>query len=179
MTSGKTAIDLFSGCGGLSQGFASAGFNIAFGLDYDSNALATFQRNHQESQAFCKDISALTKRDFKSMLGRKDLDLLIGGPPCQGVSLSGHRLRKDPRNDLFLSYLRSLADLRPNAFVMENVPGLLGLFDGELKDVLLEEFARLGYEVTYKVLNASNYGVPNKKPWKMLKKNHIHSTLTM
>lgn len=163
MTYRPTAIDLFSGCGGLSYGFERAGFHIKFGIDHDQHALATFEKNHQDSQAIFTDISKLNKRDIRSMAGSKGIDLLIGGPPCQGVSLSGHRLRKDPRNELFLSYLRLLSDLRPKAFVMENVPGLLGLFDGELKDVLLREFNHFGYTVSYQILNAAQYGVPQAR----------------
>ena len=113
-----TVIDLFSGCGGLSYGMSQAGFRTTFGIDYD---LQTFNRNHPESNAVFADIALLKKRDFSRMAGRDGLDVLIGGPPCQGVSLSGHRLRKDPRNELFLSYLRVLEYLRPKAFVMENV----------------------------------------------------------
>ncbi len=139
----NSVIDLFSGCGGLSYGFESAGFHIKLGIDSDPNALRTFERNHSGARAVSTDIAALSKREIRLIAGSEEVDILIGGPPCQGVSISGHRLRKDPRNELFLSYLRLLGDLRPRAFVMENVPGLLGLFDGELKDILLREFDRL------------------------------------
>ena len=96
-----TVIDLFSGCGGLSYGMSQAGFRTTFGIDYDLRSLQTFNRNHPESNAVFADIALLKKRDFSRMAGRDGLDVLIGGPPCQGVSLSGHRLRKDPRNELF------------------------------------------------------------------------------
>ncbi len=140
-----------------------AGFNVVLGVDHDRYALQSFLRNHPGSEAFCADISSLTKRDFSPFTGKRKIDVLIGGPPCQGVSLSGHRIRKDPRNDLFLSYLKILGYLRPRAFVMENVPGLVGLFEGELFQVLLENFERTGYTVSHKVLNAADYGVPQSR----------------
>lgn len=163
MTSQPIAIDLFSGCGGLSYGMGRAGFDVILGIDHDRYALQSFVRNHPGSDAFFADISKLTKRDFSPFTRKKRIDVLIGGPPCQGVSLSGHRVRKDPRNDLFLSYLKILEYLRPRAFVMENVPGLIGLFEGELFRVLLENFERLGYTVSHKVLNAADYGIPQSR----------------
>ena len=158
-----SAIDLFSGCGGLSYGLGRAGFDVVLGVDHDSYALRSFVRNHPGSEALFADISKLTKKDFFPFIGKRNIDVLIGGPPCQGVSLSGHRIRKDPRNDLFLSYLEILEFLRPRAFVMENVPGLASLFGGELFNVLLESFERIGYTVSHKILNAADYGVPQSR----------------
>lgn len=160
MIKNNTVVDLFCGCGGLSLGFMNTGYEIILGIDHDPNALETFRKNHTNSQALCSDITLLTKTEIKKYIKNKEIDVLIGGPPCQGVSLSGHRLKEDPRNKLFLSYLRLLSELKPRSFVMENVPGLIGLFNGELKDILLKEFCEIGYTVSYKVLNAADYGVP-------------------
>lgn len=85
-----TAIDLFSGCGGLSYGMGRAGFDVVSGIDHDSDALRSFIINHPDSKAFCADISKFTKRDVTQLTANRNIDVLIGGPPCQGVSLSGH-----------------------------------------------------------------------------------------
>lgn len=163
MTPRPIAIDLFSGCGGLSYGMGQAGLRVTLGIDHDRFALQSFSRNHPNSQTLFADISKLTERDFLPLLDNTGIDVLIGGPPCQGVSLSGHRIRKDPRNELFHSYLRILKFLRPKAFVMENVPGLVGLFDGDLCNALLENFERCGYTVAHRILNAADYGVPQAR----------------
>lgn len=163
MTENNTVVDLFCGCGGLSSGFVAAGYEILLGIDYDKHAIETFKKNHFGSNAYCADIAAIGKKQIEELTGNRKVGVLVGGPPCQGVSISGHRLREDPRNKLFTSYLRILEELKPKAFVMENVPGLLGLFSGELKDIILEEFDRIGYTVSFQVMNASHYGVPQAR----------------
>ncbi len=159
----KTVVDLFCGCGGLSYGFINADYEVLLGVDNEPKALETFKKNHKNSSVICGDISKIGKKEIKAITGKRKIDVLIGGPPCQGVSISGHRLKEDARNELFSSYLRILSELKPEAFVMENVPGLIGLFNGELKDILLEKFAEYGYEVSYKILRADHYGVPQTR----------------
>ena len=138
-------IDLFSGAGGLSYGFESAGFNVLLGIDNDSKALETFELNHNGAKSICGDITQISyKKDIKPLIGNKEIDVIIGGPPCQGMSLSGPRKFDDPRNKLYLSYIRLVEEIRPKAFVIENVPGLVGLFGGQIKDSIIEKFTDIG-----------------------------------
>lgn len=158
------AIDLFCGAGGLSFGFQSAGFNILLGIDSDAMALETFKKNHAGSKAICGDITKINyEDDIKPLIGDKTIDVIIGGPPCQGMSLSGFRKLDDPRNKLYLSYIRLVEEIRPKMFVIENVPGLVSLFGGQIKDSIMEKFRNLGYQIEYKILCAADYGVPQNR----------------
>lgn len=158
------AIDLFSGAGGLSYGFECAGFNILLGIDNDEKALETFELNHKNAKSICGDITEISYiEDIKPIIGDKKIDVIIGGPPCQGMSLSGPRQFDDPRNKLYLSYIRLVEEIRPDAFVIENVPGLVGLFGGQIKDSIIEKFSDLGYSIQYKILCAADYGVPQNR----------------
>lgn len=157
-------IDLFCGAGGLSYGFEKAGFNILLGIDNDAKALETFELNHTGAKSICGDITEITYKDhIIPLLGDKKIDVIIGGPPCQGFSLSGPRNFNDPRNKLYLSYIRLVEEIQPKAFVIENVPGLVGLFNGEVKDNIIKTFSEMGYEVKYKILCAADYGVPQNR----------------
>lgn len=158
------AIDLFSGAGGLSYGFESAGFNILLGIDNDAKALETFELNHKGAKSICGDITEITyEKDIKPLLNGKTIDVIIGGPPCQGMSLSGPRKFDDPRNKLYLSYIRLVSEIQPKAFVIENVPGLVGLFGGQIKDSIISKFTEMGYKIQYKILCAADYGVPQSR----------------
>lgn len=155
------AIDLFCGCGGLSYGFECAGYDILLGIDNDAKALETFELNHKGSKSICGDITKITyENDIKPLIGDKQIDIIIGGPPCQGMSLSGPRRFEDPRNKLYLSYIRLVKEICPKAFVIENVPGLVGLFGGQIRDSIMEQFTQMGYSIQYKILCAADYGVP-------------------
>ena len=157
-------IDLFSGAGGLSYGFETAGFDILLGIDNDAKALETFELNHKGAKSICGDITQITyEKDIKPLIGDKRIDVIIGGPPCQGMSLSGPRKFEDPRNKLYLSYIRLVEEIRPRAFVIENVPGLVGLFGGQIKDSIIEKFTAMGYDIQYKILCAADYGVPQNR----------------
>lgn len=158
------AIDLFCGCGGLSYGFEKAGYNILLGIDNDSKALETFELNHYGAKSICGDITEVTyEEDIKPLIGDQKIDVIIGGPPCQGMSLSGPRKFDDPRNKLYLSYIRLVKEIQPKAFVIENVPGLVGLFGGQIKDSIIEKFTEMGYQIQYKILCAADYGVPQNR----------------
>lgn len=157
------AIDLFCGCGGLSYGFECAGVNILLGIDNDATALRAFENNHKNAKTICGDITTTTLSDIKKHIGDKKIDLIIGGPPCQGMSLSGPRKFDDPRNKLYLSYIRLVEEIKPEAFVIENVPGLVGLFKGQIKDSIIERLTALGYDVQYKILCSADYGVPQSR----------------
>jgi len=157
-------IDLFCGCGGLSYGFERAGFNVLLGIDNDAKALETFELNHHGAKSICGDITEVHyEKDIKPLVGGKTIDVIIGGPPCQGMSLSGPRKFDDPRNKLYLSYIRLVDEIRPKMFVIENVPGLVGLFGGQIKDSIIEKFTDMGYDIQYKILCASDHGVPQSR----------------
>ena len=157
------AVDLFCGAGGLSYGFEMAGFQILLGIDNDAMALKTFEKNHSGSKSICGDITKVTYEDIKKKIGNKAIDVVIGGPPCQGFSLSGPRNFNDPRNSLYLSYIRLVKEIQPKMFVIENVPGLVRLFGGVVKDNIIKEFSEMGYSVQYKILCSADYGVPQKR----------------
>lgn len=157
-------IDLFCGAGGLSYGFQEAGFNVLLGIDNDSKALETFELNHRGAKSICGDITQIKyEHDIKKIIGDEKIDVIIGGPPCQGFSLSGPRNFNDPRNKLYLSYMRLVEEIQPYAFVIENVPGLVNLFDGTVKDNIIRKFSNLGYTVQFKILCSADYGVPQKR----------------
>lgn len=154
-------IDLFCGAGGLSCGFKRAGYNIILGIDNDPKAIETFELNHNGTKSICSDITEISyEKDINPLIGSAPIDVIIGGPPCQGMSLSGPRKFDDPRNKLYLSYIRLVGEIRPKAFVIENVPGLVGLFGGRIKDSIIEKFTNMGYKIQYKILCAADYGVP-------------------
>ena len=157
------AIDLFCGAGGLSYGFEKAGVNILLGIDNDAMALKVFEKNHKDAKSICGDITQLHYNDIKELIGDTTIDLIIGGPPCQGMSLSGPRKFDDPRNKLYLSYIRFVQEIKPKAFVIENVPGLVSLVKGQIKNSIIERLTNLGYKVGYRILCAADYGVPQSR----------------
>lgn len=156
-------IDLFCGAGGFSKGFQMAGFQIKFGIDIWNDAVVTYQKNFPEAKAINKDIQALDGRDILSISEIESVDVIIGGPPCQGFSVSGKRMVDDERNSLYKSYVRIVSQLKPKIFVMENVPGLVNLFDGQVGREVIEDFSSIGYNVEKKILSADNYGVPQQR----------------
>ncbi len=154
-------IDMFSGCGGLSRGFIDAGFEVLVGVDSDEAALKTFQHNHGSAIALKADLfKSEALLDLADLVGDKQVDVIIGGPPCQGFSLTGKRQEDDDRNKLFYSMVEAVKMFSPKAFVLENVPGLATLYGGKAKEAILKDFGELGYTVNYKVLYAPDYGVP-------------------
>lgn len=159
-------VDIFAGCGGLSYGFKMAGYEILLGIDNWKDCLDTFLHNHENSKILCEDISKIKKQDIDKLIGNQKVDVLVGGPPCQGFSLAGKRDSKDDRNKLVLDYVKMVTDLKPKFFVLENVLGLLSMKDegGNLVIKNLEkEFKKIGYKIAYKPLFAHHYGVPQKR----------------
>ncbi len=155
------AIDLFAGCGGLSKGFLDAGVDILVGVDNDKAALTTFEKNHNGAIALNADLSdKKTFKKIKELCGEKEIDLVIGGPPCQGFSLTGPRNFDDKRNSLYLAVLELVREYKPKGFIIENVPGMATLYNGEIKDEILKRFRKMGYNVECKILCAADYGVP-------------------
>lgn len=158
-----TFIDLFAGCGGLSLGFEMAGFEGVLAIDNWKDALLTYEHNRKGSRILCGDLSALDPCKIKEEYNIADLDVIIGGPPCQGFSIAGKRVIEDERNQLYKSFVRFVEVFSPRAFVMENVPNILSIGNGMVKDSILEDFKNLGYRVVVKVLTASDYGVPQNR----------------
>lgn len=165
-----TTCDLFAGAGGLSLGFHMAGYRPLFFNDFNSQAGKSFKTNFAEVPSFVGPVQELPTRKILDEAGLDvgDLDVLIGGPPCQGFSINAPvRSREDPRNHLFLHFVRILEDLSPKLFVMENVPGLVSLDRGETLKSVLAAFKRSGYRVKFKILNAAHYGVPQER-WRLV-----------
>ncbi|HVY01175.1 MAG TPA: DNA cytosine methyltransferase [Candidatus Nanoarchaeia archaeon] len=159
-----TVVDLFCGAGGLSTGFKMAGFDVLLGVDHIPVFCQTFEKNDHKS--ICKDITKVSVDEIKEAIGNKEVDIVAGGPPCQGFSMAGRRDTKDPRNSLFMEFVRIVNGLKPKFFVMENVPGILTMktANGELvHKIILAEFKKIGYEVEYRKLHAAEYGVPQKR----------------
>lgn len=155
-----TVIDLFCGAGGLSFGFSEAGFNILLGIDNDPESRETFLKNHPGASYILKDIHNVSEADIIKGIGNRKIDVLIGGPPCQGFSIAGKRKSDDPRNTLYGEFIRFIKILQPKVFVMENVPRLLSIDGGKFKEKIVSEFKQCGYSVGYKTLYSSDYGVP-------------------
>ena len=161
-----TAIDLFAGCGGLTQGLRRAGFRVLGAVENNEKAVATYKLNHPSVRVWPHDIRGVNTRIVREKLHIKkgDLDLLAGCPPCQGFStmrtLNGGRAIRDKRNDLVSEFLRFVKDLRPKAVMMENVPGLA-------KNRRFREFCRflgeMGYDGKHQILNAADFGVPQRR----------------
>lgn len=156
-------IDLFCGCGGLSLGFENAGFEISLALDIWSDAVETYNKNHWNPVAICKDIHELESEYLKEFGKENNIVGVVGGPPCQGYSTVGTRNINDPRNHLYLEYCRVVEVIRPKFFVIENVKGLLTLNNGMFKEDIINRFSKLGYNISFKVLNASDYGIPQNR----------------
>ena len=155
-------LDLFSGCGGLSFGFEKAGFKIIAGVDNWKDSLVTFEKNHHDTKTILLDLGKFKPEEIANKVGNK-IDVIIGGPPCQGFSISGKRNPDDPRNNLYRGFVKTVAYFKPEAFVLENVPNLVSMSGGEIKDQIIKDFSGLGYDVKYKILLASDYGVPQNR----------------
>ena len=160
------AIDLFAGAGGITEGLRMAGFSIPLASDADKNVEIIYCLNHKSAKFICKPIEKLTGSQIKAVLRERgykldDVDLLTGGPPCQGFSIIGHRDPLDYRNGLISQFVRIIRETRPKAFAMENVFGILSFQGGKLVRRLVRKIEKLGYHVTVpEVLNAASYGVP-------------------
>lgn len=165
-----STIDLFCGAGGITEGFRNAGYRCLYANDCMAEAVDTFSLNHPEAWAEARDIEEVDPVQVRARLSLKKgaLDVLVGGPPCQGFSINApERFRSDPRNKLFKDYLRFLEEFEPKAFLFENVPGLLSLGDGKVFRLILREFDERGYHVTAKILFAAHYGVPQER-WRLI-----------
>ena len=156
-------LDLFCGCGGLSLGFEMAGYDIKLAIDNWEDALVTYRKNHKGTKTLNADLLNLNPQIVEQECDIHDIDIIIGGPPCQGFSVAGKRIIDDDRNKLYKSFVRFVEHFKPKAFVMENVPNILSIGDGAVKEAVLKDFTGLGYNVTFKVLIASDYGTPQNR----------------
>lgn len=154
--------DLFSGVGGLSQGFISKGFEVEFAIEYDRDIASSYQKNHPSTTMYSQDISTV---DFGVLKKKhREVDVIVGGPPCQGFSQKGKRLSiNDDRNYLFQRFIDAVKVFKPQYFVLENVPNILTTANRFFKNEIIKGFEKLGYQVNADVLNASDYGVPQNR----------------
>lgn len=171
------AIDLFAGAGGLSLAFEQAGFDVVASVEYDPVHCAVHAYNFPQTEVLCRDVSGLSGAELRAAArsgyaahGRPaewdgDIDAVIGGPPCQGFSLIGHRLVDDKRNRLVYEFYRIVSELRPKYVVMENVPGMLSGGHSSILNELVKEFEQAGYTVRQpiQVLNAAVFGAPQDR----------------
>ncbi|MDY7022292.1 MAG: DNA cytosine methyltransferase [Cyanobacteriota bacterium] len=159
----KKFIDLFSGAGGMSCGLELAGFECVLGIDRDRASLETFQANHQNAEIICGDLREITLADIQEKINTQPIDLICGGPPCQGFSTIGANDNRDKRNFLFFEFLRVVAAFQPNYLIMENVTGLLSRNNEPTLSLILNAFSELGYTIEVRVLAAHHYGVPQAR----------------
>lgn len=160
-----TVIDLFSGCGGLSLGFQNAGYEVLLGVDHDKAALKTYALNFPRAIAANIDLSQKTAAaQIRATIKCDEVDAIIAGPPCQGFSLTGPRNFDDKRNKLYLAVLSLLGEMRPRCAVIENVPGMLRLYGGEIHREIVRRIENRGYRVTTpQILCAADFGVPQMR----------------
>lgn len=159
-------LDLFSGAGGFSCGLDMVeGFSTEVALDFDSKAINTFKKNFPNTSCICGDITdSKIKEEVVNTAKKRKVNMIVGGPPCQGFSLKGKNLGlDDPRNFLFLEYLDIVGKLRPEIFVIENVKNLLNSENGYFIKQIHEKFEKLGYTLNHGVLCAYDFGVPQTR----------------
>lgn len=160
------SIEVFAGAGGLAEGFSEAGFAPLVATDFDRDASATFRLNFPEARFIERGIEQVSSEELLDLahLNKGDLDVLLGGPPCQAFSVYNHqRGFHDERSGLFREYLRVVAALMPKLVVMENVTGMFSLGNGRAIDEIHNKLGKLGYQVEHRVLRAEDFGVPQER----------------
>jgi DNA (cytosine-5)-methyltransferase 1 len=157
-------IDLFAGCGGFSCGFQKAGFNILIAVEFEKMIATSYLANHKNTQMIIDDIKNV---DNKNIFSIGDADIIIGGPPCQGFSMAGARIRggfiEDPRNYLFKHYFNIVKIVQPKIFILENVKGILTLKNGDIINEIKKSFEHIGYKIQYKVIRVRDFGIPQAR----------------
>ncbi len=158
-------VDLFCGAGGMTQGLLQAGFQPVASVEVNPIASTTHIKNFPDCHHFCDDIKNLNSQNLLSKIGSPEVHLVVGGPPCQGFSVAGKRDPNDPRNRLFREFVRIVSEIRPWYVVMENVPGILTIQKGAVKQAICEAFEEIGYpDVSVAVLESAAYGIPQIRP---------------
>lgn len=161
--SGPVVIDLFCGAGGLSEGLRQAGFRPVVGVDNDKHAAATYRHNHPDVPVIEESVEHVTGQQLIALAGTSTIDLIAGGPSCQGFSTHGKRMQDDPRNFLFKHFVRLVDEIRPKMFLMENVKGMLTYGKGAFRRQIEAAFAEIGYRTDFAQVLAADYGVPQMR----------------
>lgn len=160
-------IDLFCGVGGLSLGFKQAGFNVVASVDHDPTNVEMYSKNFADGKCIQADISKITGKQIRSAakIGNKRVHVLFGGPPCQGFSMIGKRQQDDSRNSLIYEYARLVKEIKPDYFVLENVPGILMSKMKSIVDSFIRRIKRSGYSIVepIRTVNAMDFGVPQRR----------------
>ncbi|WP_414549137.1 DNA cytosine methyltransferase [Anabaena sp. CCY 0017] len=160
-----TFVDLFCGAGGITQGLSQAGLTPLASVEISPIASATHKKNFPKCHHFCGDIEQFSAQDWLQQIGSPEVNVVVGGPPCQGFSVAGKRDPKDPRNRLFYEFVRVVSEIRPWYVVMENVPGILTIQKGSVKTAIIEAFKSIGYpHISVAILESAAYGVPHIRP---------------
>lgn len=160
----RTSIDLFSGAGGLTAGFKEAGIEPVLCNDFDEAACTTLKINNPELDVYCDDITLPeVKEHIINVSKNNNIDIICGGPPCQGFSLAGFRLNDDPRNQLFKDFIEIVENIKPKVIVFENVMGILSFQKGKVFQAILDLFSEVGYNIEARTLMATDYAVPQKR----------------
>lgn len=158
------AVDLFAGCGGVTQGMRMAGFDVRVAIELDESAALAYKMNHPDTEVLQRDIREVEGKEVQELLGNRKLHLLAGCPPCQGFSsvrkLNRRRSTRDKRNKLVMEYLRFVEELKPLTIMMENVPGIVDYY---LFRKLIKKLKEVGYAMKFEVVNVKDYGVPQKR----------------
>ena len=159
-------LDLFCGCGGMSKGLTDAGLNVIAGIDIWDKAIENYNKNFLH-KAYCEDLTSLPPEKFNSLYNKenKNIDIIVGGPPCQSFSIAGKRDKNDPRNTLFMEYVKYLDYFKPKAFIMENVIGMLSkkTENGEKVITIIMEELTKNYNCIINKLYASDFEVPQNR----------------
>lgn len=165
LPSSYSFIDLFCGAGGITQGLTQAGFQPVASVEINPIGSATHKRNFPKCHHFCGDIHDFETHKWLTQIDSPEIHLIVGGPPCQGFSVAGKRDPNDPRNRLFREFIRVVAEVKPWYVVMENVPGILTMQKGKVKETIFEAFQAIGYSnISVAILESAAYGVPQIRP---------------
>ncbi len=158
-------IDLFCGIGGLSLGFEQAGFEVISAIDMWKDAIITYNHNREKKVAKVETVEDFNEKELPQIVQHQHVTGIIGGPPCQGFSTVGKREVDDPRNKMYLEFYKAVKIASPDFFVIENVKGMLTLNKGAFVKDLIQRFGHngLGYTITYRLLNAADYGIPQNR----------------
>ena len=166
---GLNFIDLFSGAGGLSCGLVMAGWTPIGSVEIMEQAVSTYKYNFVDKKGFDENVESRdiretdVKRHLYDSVWGKNVDLIVGGFPCQGFSMAGNRIVTDKRNTLYLDMLEIVDHLRPKVVVMENVPGLRSMLNGKVEEKIINDFENIGYKINVTVLNAADYYTPQTR----------------
>lgn len=154
------AIELFAGAGGLGLGLSQAGFDIVLANEVNTDFSQSFSQNHKKTKMLVGDIKDINFKEEISKLNTSPIDLVSGGPPCQGFSTVGAKNFDDSRNSLFYQFVRAVKEIKPNYLLFENVSGFKSLYNGVIFETLLKELDKLRYHTKFQVIDASHFGLP-------------------